>query len=84
MLTYDEAKDCLNETLKISPEDFERLVADHVPQTVLHRLIEDVFDHNLRKTGHSQAAVVLTTASMTGFQLGWMLAVRSVREGEKP
>jgi hypothetical protein len=61
MLTYEEVQDALRRIMDQSAEDFERVVADYIPQHCVDQLMMEWLERHVRN----------------GLQLGWMLAVEA-------
>jgi hypothetical protein len=60
-----------------SAEDFERVVADYIPQHCVDQLMMDWMRWQMQNGWSPLLAVEYTTNFMCGLQLGWMLAVEA-------
>jgi len=78
MLNWQEVKEALAEAMEIGPNEFEKQIADTMPQDVFNHLIDEYVEAVLRKFPSIPFDTACTIASfgMTGFQMGWMLAMR--------
>jgi hypothetical protein len=77
MLTYEEVQDALRRIMDQSAEDFERVVADYIPQHCVDQLMMEWLERHVRNGIPTFVAVEYTTNFMCGMQLGWMLAIES-------
>lgn len=78
-LTWDEAKVALHEAFLIEPEDFVRKIADSIPQTVIDDLMTELVLNYAKHEDDPEDAVKAAVHTMIGFQLGWFLALRTVK-----
>jgi len=72
-LTFDEVRDALNDAQGMSPQEWEREVADYIPQGIVSQLQTEAFRIWEPREGQDQA-VSLTAAMMVGVVLGWKLS----------
>jgi len=60
--------------MKVHPDEFGRLVADAMPQSIITQLIDELLEiHSLRGLTHEEATNA-TADFIIGFQAGWVLA----------
>lgn len=82
MLTYEEVRECVRITMRMSADDFEKFVADDMPQSIIPDLLEDMVGYFITMEGlHPVAAASATAHFMAGFQLGWMTKTKAVAHG---
>jgi hypothetical protein len=82
MMTWEEVKEALAEGRRIKPDEFERIIADDLPQTIVPQILTDMFDYFRQYEGLPPHQAANHSATyMSGFQAGWMLKAKVMSHG---
>lgn len=82
MLTWEEVKAALKTATSMHPEEFARLSADYMPQTIIDQLIHESMAARMSIGRTYDEACMDIGSMMTGFQLGWIVAMKAVSNEE--
>lgn len=77
MLTWDEVKEAFEEATDLSPDDFEKVVANYVPQTIIPKMLSEVIEDFETAVDDPDQVAQMAGIFMTGFHFGWILAMRA-------
>lgn len=75
MLTHQEVHEACNAAMRQDPDDFEKMVADFMPQTVIPKLMMEVTEARMETHGSLEMASSEAANFMMGLHVGWWLAV---------
>lgn len=79
MLTWDEVKEAFREASDMTPDDFERMVADRVPQTIMPKLISEVIEDFSVHTDDPEELASMVGTFLAGFHFGWIVASKATK-----
>lgn len=79
VLSWEEIREELERIHYLTPQDFERSMAEYMPQTILDQLMDEL-DMRWEEQFGRELAGMMVAVHLMGMHTGWFLAMKALQD----